>query len=209
MTQRMPHTGGLQLPKDVGVSETDAAAIANEWNTAPFVDAKLKAQGIHPNVEPDIVYMPVTADQLLAPDIKSYTVTFTTHLRWYNYVVRLQAEIRSDLLQVNNQMKEIARKKRVDFRELNKTLSKADKMSATEMDDMIGGDPTYRSLSILRQELMQADMKVSAWGEETENNRNTVSRQIENRKAEGKGGSNETNMPARAAGTWNGRPGRD
>lgn len=209
MTQRMPQTGGLQLPKDIGVSEAEAATIASEWNTVPFVDAKLKAQGMHQNIEPEIAYIPVTADQLLAPDIKSYTVTFTTHLRWYNYVVRLQAEIRSELLQVNNQMKEIARKKRVDFRELNKTLAKADKMSATEMDDMIGGDPTYRNLGILRQELMQCDLKVSAWSVETENNRNTVSRQIENRKAEGKGGGMETNMPARAAGTWNGRPGRD
>lgn len=209
MTQRTPQTGGLQLPNDVGVSETDAAAIANAWNTIPFVDAKLRAQGIHPNVEPDIAYLPVTADQLLAPDIKSYTITFTMQLRWYNYVVRLLAEIRSELLQVNNQMKEIARKKRVDFRELNTTLPKAARMTATEMDDMTGGDPTYRSLGILRQELMQLDMKAAAWCEETENNRNTVSRQIANRQAEGKGGGMEANMPARAAGTWTGRPGRD
>jgi hypothetical protein len=209
MTQRTPQTGGLQLPTDVGVSATDAASIANAWNTMPLVDARLQAAGICPNIEPDIVYMPVTVDQLLAVDLKSYTVTFTTQLRWYNYVVRLLADIRAELLQVDSQIADIARKKRGEFRELNKVVSKADRKSVAEMEDATWQDPVYRTLSIMQQELTQAKLKVEAWGNEMERNLKTVSRQIENRKTEGQGGSREANMPGHAAGRWNGRSGND
>lgn len=207
MNTRAPQTGGLQLPKDVGVSQTEADAIANEWNTLPSVDAMLHARGIHPNVEPAIAYAPVTVAQLLAADTASYTTLFACQLNWYNYVVRILADVRAELLQVEGQMGDIERKKRTHFRELNQGLPKAERMGATEMEDAIGIDPVWHTLSLHKQELMQAKLKIDAWSDGLERNWKTVSRQIENRRAEGQAGDRSAHMPAHAAGRWTGRPG--
>jgi hypothetical protein len=154
------------------------------------------------NKEPDIEYLPVTADQLTSPDWKAYTTTYTSHLRWYNYVVRMLAEIRAELLQVKNQKGDIERVKRAGFRVVNEGRKKTDRMSAQEMADIIEEDPTYHILKIREQELDQLKLKVDAWSEEMDRNLKTVSRQIENRRTESQGGNRENNMPGAGRGRW-------
>jgi hypothetical protein len=198
---RAPQTG-LQLPKDVGVSQTTADAVANEWDTLPYVDERLKGQGMRPNIEPDVQYIPVTAEQLMVPDVKMYTTTYASHLRWYNYVVRLLADVRAELLQVENQKGDIERVKRSHFRTVNEGRKKTDRMSVQEMADVIEDDPTYHILKIRQQELEQLKLKVTAWSEEMDRNLKTISRQIENRRAEVQGGNRENNMPGHAGGRW-------
>jgi hypothetical protein len=200
---RAPQTG-LHLPGDVGVGQQAADAIAGEWDTLPYVDLRLKGMGIHPNPEPNIAYIPVTAEQLLVPDAKSYTTMFASHLRWYNYVVRLVADIRAELLQVENEMGDIARLKREGFRKIDEGKKKTERMGAQEMTDTIASDPTYHALAIRQQELQQLKYKTDAWCEEMERNLKTISRQIENRKAEAQGGAREAHMPGHASGRWGG-----
>lgn len=198
---RAPQTG-LQLPKDVGVSQTTADAVAAEWDTLPYVDSRLKDSGMQPNKEPDIEYLPVTAEQLMVPDVKQYTATYASHLRWYNYVVRMLADIRAELLQVQNQKGDIERVKRAGFRVINEGRKKTDRMSVQEMADIIEEDPTYHILKIREQELEQLKLKVTAWSEEMDRNLKTVSRQIENRRTEVQGGNRENNMPGAGRGRW-------
>jgi hypothetical protein len=205
---RMPRTGGLHLPADVGVSQAQAASIADEWDTLQHVNANLAARGMQPNLEPDIVYTPVTAAQLTTANMNDYTVTFACHLRWYNYAVRLLADIRAEILGIDNRMGDIARIKRESFRKLDEGKKKSERMGAQEMTDSIESDPIYHTLKLRWQELEQARIKVDAWAEEMERNHKTVSRQIENRKTEALGGDRANNMPRHASGgTWTGRPG--
>jgi hypothetical protein len=199
---RNPHIGGLSLPKDIGISASTAQAIESQWSTISDVDAQLAKQGIHANQEPDVECPDVTAEALLTPDVAAYTRVFSAQLRWYNYVTRLLADVRALLLQVDNEMDDIAAAKRTHFRQLNEGRTKTDRMSVGEMDDLILQDPHYRDLKLQRQKLEQQRMKLDAWESTLDKNLKTVSRQIENRKAEVTGGSRENNMPGHAAGRW-------
>jgi hypothetical protein len=203
---REPHTGALHLPKDIGLAQSTAQAIENQWNTITTVDARLKAQGIHANDTPNIECPPVTTEALVTTDIKEYTTVFSQQLRWYNYVTRLVADVRAILLQVSNEMDAIEAAKRIHFRQVNEGKAKSDKMSAGEMEDLILQDPHYRDLKLQKQELEQQRIKLDAWCESLDRNLKTVSRQIENRKAEANGGNREANMPGHASGRW--EPGR-
>ena len=75
-------------------------------------------------------------------------------------------------------------------------------MTASEMEDLILQDPHYRDLKLQEQQLEQQRIKLDAWCESLDRNLKTVSRQIENRKAEGVSGTREGNMSAHAAGRW-------
>lgn len=209
MTQRTPQTGsgGLQLPKDVGVSESEARAIENAWSTIQRVNARLCASGLDENPEPDIECPVVTAEALLTPDIKDYTTVFAAQLRWFNYAVVLLADVRAIILEVDNAMEDIASSKRLKFKDDNKRVGKKslDWMSEKEMADHIFQDPHYKELNLQKQKLEQERIKLDAKSNTLERNLKTISRQIENRKAEAVGGAREGNMPGHATGSWDRR----
>jgi hypothetical protein len=202
MTTRAPQTGGLRLPGDIGIGQQDAEHIAGERDTLPYVDARLKMSGMQISQEPNIEYLPITAEQLLVPDAKSYITTHTAHLRWYNHIVRILADVRAELLQVENEMGDIGRKKREHFRGLDAGKKKSDRMTAQMMTDIIESDPTYHVLAIRQQELQQLKFKIDAWAEEVENNLKVISRQVETRKIESEAGNRSANMPGHARGRW-------
>jgi hypothetical protein len=208
MSMRQPQTGGLQLPKDVGVSESTADAVVNAWSTIQRVEARMGARGLNDNPEPDIECPVVTAEALLAPDIKDYTVTYAAQLRWYNYVVILLGDVRAILLEVENAMEDIASSKRLAFKKQNALLAKNDKTSEKEMMDHIFQDPYYKTLNLQKQTLEQERIKLDAKSDTLERNLKTVSRQIENRKTESQGGQREGNMPSASTGGWERRQGR-
>ncbi len=199
---REPRTGGLHLPKDVGVSESTAKAIESAWSTIQRVDGYLKSVGIHQNEVPDVECPIVTAEALTDPDIKKYTVVFAAQLRWYNYTARLLADIRALILEVKNAMDDIETSKRIEFRKMNEGAPKAEKIDKQEMEDLIAQDPHYRALKLQFQELEQQRIKVDAWSDSLDRNLKTVSRQIENRKTENQGGNREGNMPGHSTGRW-------
>lgn len=207
MTQREPQTtGGLGLtlpaPKDVGISESEARATENAWSTIDKVRARMTAFGLAENPEPRIECPDVTAELLLTTDIREYTMVFAAQLRWYNYTVRLLADVRSVLLEVDNAMSDIASSQRQKFRKMNESAPKSDKIAVNEMDDRIDQDPTYKTLKLQKQQLDQERILLDAKADTLERNLKTVSRQIENRKAEASAGNREANMPSHVSGRW-------
>lgn len=200
-----PVSGGLNLPVDVGTPASVAAETHNRWDTIDSVNAQLKTWGMHNNVEPDLECPQITAKLLTTTDIKEYSTLFAGQLRWYNYAVRLLASVRAGLLQVTNQMKDIARARRRELRATNNALPKPEKMTVEDLNDAVESDPHYIDLKIQHQTIEQFRMQLDAWAEELDRNLQTVSRQIENRKAEGTAGLREQNMPAAANGRWNER----
>ena len=199
---REPHTGGLHLPKDIGLSTDVTQTIENRWNTIGAVDDRLRSWGMHVNDLPNIECPVVTTEALVTTDIKEYTTIFSAQLRWYNYVTRLLAEVRAIILQVDNEMGDIAAAKRTHFRSLGEGKKKSERMSAQEMEDHILQDPYYRQLKLQHQELEQQRMKIDAWGDSLDRNLKTVSRQIENRKSESGFGQREGNTGNASAGRW-------
>lgn len=206
MTERNPYTGGLglQLPpqKDVGISESEAQAAENAWSTIERVRARMDARGLLENPEPRVECPVVTAEALLTTDIREYTTVFAAQLRWYNYTVQLLADVRAVLLEVENAMEDIATSQRQNFRRMNDGKKKTDKIPLNEMNDLIEQDPVYKTLKLQKQELTQEKLILEAKAETLERSLKTVSRQIENRKAEGAGGNREGNMQGHASGRW-------
>lgn len=204
MTQREPQTGGLQLPdqKNLGISASEARATENAWSTIDKVRARMTAFGIADNPEPRVECPVVDAEALLTNDYKAYTTVFAAQLQWYNYTVRLLADVRAVLLEVDNAMDDLASAQRQRFRKINESAAKADKVPVNEMNDLIEQDPTYRTLKLQKQQLDQERILLDAKSDTLERNLKTVSRQIENRKAEAAGGNREGNMPGHAQGTW-------
>lgn len=211
MTQRDPQTGGglhLPDPKNIGISESTVRATENAWSTIERIRARMTAAGLADNPEPMVECPVVDADALLTPDYQRYTTIFAAQLQWYNYSVRLLADVRAVLLEVDNAMDDLASARRVEFRKLNETKAKAEKLPVTEMNDLIEQDPAFRALKRERQALEQHRLLLDAKTDTLERNLKTVSRQIENRKAEAMGGNREANMPSHAAGRWDhGQPG--
>lgn len=205
---RDPQVGQLHLPKDIGVGASTAQEIETRWNTIGRVDAWLQQHGFAPNPVPEIVCPTVTAEELMNPDMQRFTVVFSAQLRWYNYVTRLHADVKAMLLQLDNEMGDIEAAKRIHFRQLDEGKKDKDKMSATEMKDLISQDPHYRELRLVQQELQQQNLKISAWCESLDRSLKTVSRQIENRRAESQGAQREANMPGHSQGRWESRFGR-
>jgi len=205
MAQREPQTGlGLNLPdpKEIGISEREARAKENAWSTIERVRARMTAWGIGDNPEPRIECPEVTAQTLLTPDIKEYSTVFAAQLQWYNYTSRLLADCRAVLLEVENAMSDIASSQRQQFRKQNEKAAKADKIPVNEMNDLIEQDPTYRELKMQQQIIEQERILLSAKTDTLERNLKTISRQIENRKAEAAGGNRAANMPGHVAGRW-------
>lgn len=199
-----PMTGGLKLPsaKAVGMSDTAAQQVVEQWNTIDRVDERLKKRGIHLNTLPVVACPAITAAALLAPDSKDYTVTYAAQLQWCNYVMRLLADVRAVLLQVQNEMLDIETKKRLDFRKINEGLSPKSQISATEMKDQIHQEPHYHDLKLQEQELEQEELKLKAWYEELERNLAVISRQVEVRKFDAQAGGRSQNLPNHASGRW-------
>lgn len=191
---------GLNIPADVGISQSDVQQTTTYWDTINQVNDLLQSWGMHQNKEPDVVCPTVTAELLLTPSIKEYTVLYSAQLRWYNYVTRLLADVRAVLLQTDNQMTDLSATKRKDLRAVNKALPKDEKMSSKDVEDAIDTDPTYREFKVRHQQMTQMRFKLEAWMEELDRNLRTVSRQIENRRAENESGRRDqniaNNMPA-------------
>jgi hypothetical protein len=205
---RDPQTGQLHLPKDIGVATSTVREIETRWNTISKVDEWLQQHGFAHNPVPEVVCPIVSAEALMNPDVQQFTVVFSAQLRWYNYVTRLHADVRAVLLQVENEMSDIETAKRIHFRQRDEGKKDKDKMAATEMKDLISQDPHYRELRLLQQELQQQNIKLAAWCESLDRNLKTVSRQIENRRAESQNAQREANMPGHSQGRWESRFGR-
>ncbi len=205
---RDPQTGtpSLHLPQDVGIGEQATLAVTNRWNTLPKVDAELARRGMPTNNEPDIQWRPITVELLLTTKVEDFTTLFAQQLRWKNYVTRLLADARAKLLELKNQMDNIEMDKKAFARKYNATAAKSDKLSTGDIELMVYEEPAYRELKLEQQEQEQLRMKLEAWSEELEFGFKMVSRQIENRRADGVAGTREGNMPAHASGnSWQDR----
>jgi hypothetical protein len=201
MNVRNPVTGGLTVPKNVGVSETEQQNIHGKWDTIENVENELAMEGFVPMGTPEFECPQVTEDALTTPDSKEYTTTYARQLAWFNYSSQVLARVTAHLLQIENEMDFIESKLRKQFREVRRPKESGkgfDKMSAEEMKDEIRLDPRYSELTLQAQVFKQKKTELSVFVEGIERGLKVISRQVEIRKMEIEQG--RVNIPNRGYG---------
>jgi hypothetical protein len=201
----LPVNGGLSLPRIVGAGETLVRKTKERWDTLDGVEEHLRELKVPDLREPTVEAPEVTAEHLLTPDTKEYTVMFANTRIWYGYATRLLARTHAALLEVGNQLANLEAALRKKLRDQQKGAAKADKLSAAEIDDEVTTDPDWQELKLREQTLKQYKLELSAWYDDLDRQLKLVSRQVEVRREDFQGGRNEGNMPGREKGTFQNR----
>lgn len=198
--------GGLSLPTNMGMSPKEEEVVSHRWDTLEKVIDTLGSWGFREAVSPDIEYPTVTADMLLTQDIKDYTTMFTSFLRWFNYSNKMKARVIAELLQLENEMNDIAAETRKRLRRENEGRKKP--LGVKDIEDEIDTNLRHRELKIRAQSMKQMKIEMDAQCEELERSLRVISRNIEVRKEELGDGRKAENMPGRTNGGRNERFGR-
>jgi hypothetical protein len=212
LPNRTPVTGsGLNLPTSLGMSPKEEDVVAHRWDTLEGVVDTIGTWGFAEAVGPQVECPMVTADMLLTPDVKQYTTLFTSLLHWFNYANKLKARVMAELLQLENEMSDIAAETRKRLRRENeqrgndtdvrgKKVKVNGKLTALDIDDEIETNLRHRELKIRAQSVKQTKYELDARCEELERSLRVVSRNIEMRKEELGDGRKAENMPGRVNG---------
>ena len=200
----LPVNGGLVISQNVGAGETLVRGTKARWDTLEAVEAHLRELKVPDLKEPTVEPPDVTAEHLLTPDTKEYTVMFANTRIWYGYSTRLLARTNAALLEVGNQLTNLEAALRKKLREPEKGTKKGERMSAEQIGDEVSTDPDWQELKLREQKLKQYKLELSAWNDDLDRQLRLVSRQVEVRREDFQGGRNEQNMAGRQKGTFGG-----
>lgn len=199
--------GGLHVSGLMGLPESEAKKATHRWDTLEKVVDTINKWGFDDAIEPKVKCPVVTAEILLTGDLNAYTTAYSSLLVWTNYANKLNARIIAELLQLENEMGDIAAETRKRLRKENQGKTKKDGgLSEQAIDDEIQTDDKYRILKIRAQEMRQFKAEMDVRCDEMRRSLQVVSRNIEVRKEEMGAGRQEGNMPRRTGGgrPWNG-----
>lgn len=190
---------GLRLPQgNLGVGETEQRAIQANWNTIGKIEGEIAQQGLASSGPPPFVYPgTVTPAQLTTQDNQAYSTLYAEHLGWYNFAAVTLARIRAVLLQLNNEMDDIAVHIRKDMKDQNRRSPKNEQFTEKDITDSVALDPHHRTLSLTKQEYEQKKLEYDAYLDSMDRNLKVISRQVEIRRLEHEGGKIEGAMPYR------------
>lgn len=195
---RTPAHVGLHLPPTLGTASSTKQEVHQQWNTLPAIEADLASKGFNALLAPSFEYPgTVTPEQLTNPNNQMYSELYARHLGWYNYTAELLAETRAYLVQVENEMDDIASRLRIQERNKNKTRPKEDKLSKEDIEDAILQEPRYRDLKLDKQKHQQNKLLVEAWLEGMYRNLQVLSRQVTIRANEFEQTQVGSNLPGR------------
>lgn len=200
MEQRTPsHRGGLQLPYNVGVSETEKRELYDKWSTFDAVRDSLKAKGFMNPPQPEFECPNIRPEHLLTSNSQEYSTTYAHLLAWLSYTSPILAEVRGQLIQAENQMTIIASKVKKQLRQKNKGLGlrDPDRVAENALDDEIMQDADYQYWMLEAQKWKQQRLVVEAFVENIDRSLKVVSRQVEIRKQEFESTRTDANMPSR------------
>ena len=198
MTEREPQVrGGLQLPKNMGISDHEQQQVKKGWDTIGDVESNLSSKGFIEGDKPPFPRPTITAEQLTTVINKDYTLLYAQHLAWYNYTSPILAKIKARLLQSKNHRKHLESKLRKELRSKNRMLPREDRLNEKDIEDEIWGDEEYRTTVKWEQQYEQTKLELESYLDITENTLRVISRQVEIRKLELNGSDVEDNMPGR------------
>jgi len=195
-SERQPATGGLRVPRNIGVAESEQKAVHNHWDTIGKVEGTLAMEGFVAMECPSFQCPMVTEEVLTTADSKAYTEAYAQQLAWFNYASQTLARATAHLLQVTNEMEMIEARMRRQFRE--GIRNGGGKMTEKEMADEIMLDDRYSELLHFKQVTTQRKIELQAFTEGVERGLKVISRQVEIRKMEME--QSRVNIPGRGYG---------
>lgn len=191
--------GGLRLPSSLGVGASVQREVHEQWTTLPSIQEELGGHGFTPLPAPTFAYPgTVSPEQLTNQNNTLYSTLYAEHLAWYNYTAEIVALIRATLVELENEMDDIASRIRRDEREKNKRQTVRDnRLSGDDIRDLILQEPRYRSLLQDKQRYDQKKLLMEAKLDAMDRNLRVLSRQVEIRKTELERTQTGSNMPGR------------
>lgn len=191
--------GGLQVPGNLGIGQTQERTIEQTWATFDAVECQLTRMGIPPMESPRCNIPKITADTLTNTPNDQFSRIFSEFSEWYGFVTNLYGRIQAKLLEVENEMSDVEthnRKHLLDtWREQGG--AKKDKPTVQQMADFNALHHRYRDLKIQAQELEQQRLILQPRKEQLYRDWKTISRQVEIRGQELERTRIGGNMPAR------------
>src|ERR1019366_1417280 len=121
MNTRQPSTGGLQIPSNVGVGQTEEKRVHHIWDTSAEITYRLKTEGFFPMDAPRYELPEITVEVLTTADNTYYTTVYAQQLAWLNYASQILANAKVEVLQTKNEMDMIESRMRKTFRDAGKT----------------------------------------------------------------------------------------
>jgi predicted nucleotidyltransferase len=185
---------GLTLPKTLGAPERTPVnkKIHARWETFQDVDLDLKTKGFTDADRPPTPMPNLTRKQLTDLPNKEYTELHGEYLEWFRYAAEEFTRIKALVLQVKNEMKDIASELRSEMKnQPGKKPTDADIDLAIEMHSR------YRELAQLLQRGEQAKMIMETKVDYLERSLRVISRQVELRKIDAGQGEVQHGMPNR------------
>lgn len=197
MNKRTPVTGGLQVPPNIGVSESAQREIHKTWDTIGDVEADLAMSGFMPMQTPEFECPQVTEAALTTENSQEYTQTYARQLAWFNYSSQVLARVTAHLLQYENEMDTIEARIHVDRRARAKAAGEKPPSGDTLKQEVLM-DPRHDELRRQAQVLKQKKIELQAFVDGIERGLKVISRQVEIRKMEIEQG--RVNIPGRGYG---------
>jgi uncharacterized glyoxalase superfamily metalloenzyme YdcJ len=180
---RQPSTGGLHLPTNVGIGQTEQQKTHHIWDTSGEVIERLKAEGFWTMDTPNYELPQITVETLTTADNTHYTTVYAQQLAWFNYATQILAKAKVEVLQTKNEMDLIESRMRKGFRDTAKANSIKPPSEQTIQDE-INLDARYSELKLYGQKMEQYKIMLDTFAEGIERGLKVISRQVEIRKME-------------------------
>lgn len=199
MIQRTPsNQGGLVIREGIGISQSETGKVMSKFDTMPIVERDLSDMGLKDKHKPTFDIPEITAEVLNTTDNRDYTRIYAEQLAWFNYLAPLYAEVRSRLLQAENQRELVEANIKKGLLDIGKEGVRGPKKpTAEEIRIEVLNDPTYQEIMLETQYRTQQKYQLDAWVEIIERNLRVISRQVEIKKIEIGGHQSESGIPQR------------
>lgn len=189
-----PPMGGLQVPKNIGISSKEMTDILTTFSTQEEVEKGLAEMGIVDKPKPLFGIDDITAEILTTTDSREYTTVYARQLAWYNYISPIYAKACSGLIEAENKLTLIEANIRKVVIETNKLRAKEDRLNAEGINTEVLNDETYQGVLLEVQKMKQYKLRLEAFMENVGRNMKVLSRQVEIKKVEIEGNQREGNL---------------
>lgn len=194
----MTHSGGMgTISKIIGPGRSEEEAIKKEWSTYDAVFESLEEQGFHVPSKPNFPPPEINSEDLLTDNNSHFTTMYSKVLSWHNYAKTAYAQVRANLLELQNMLELKSAEIRKECKEYNKTVKKGEGFSAADIEDEVLVHVTQKKLRLEAQKWEQKKLILDALVENLERTMRVISRQVEINRQEIEGETIKNNMGGR------------
>lgn len=153
MTQQTP--GQLQIPDQLGLSETEQVQIHQQWSTFEKVQQQLRNEGFIPLGTPPYACPGyIDLETITSHNSQVLTTMMAQCKAWRDYAAQRGVFSRQILVETRNELKDIETKTKAQMRAAAKT---AKPIPAGDVKEAAAATPRYAQLLLQEQEHIQSE----------------------------------------------------